>query len=183
MLEFFLSVATAFGNLTSWFARRDEDERERIAVYFEQIAACLREVAERIEAGDAPRDTCRRLAVFADELEGILGARGYLTAAGDASIDETRMRLAGELKKAQTLWDPSILTNFDSVDLAREDLRTAIEVTAMLHNDRYAPSEVAVDRVATELAERMTTNTSNAAQPVWDAAGEFAALASTIRAR
>ncbi len=78
LLSFFVSAATALGKLTNWFAARNKDQRERIATYFDQIAACLREVAERIEAGEAPRDTCRRLAVFADEIEGLLKDRGYV---------------------------------------------------------------------------------------------------------
>jgi hypothetical protein len=64
----------------------------------------LREVAERIENGQPPRDTCRRLAVFAAELQSVL-EDDYLTPTGDVSIDEARLRLAGGLGHTLRIWD------------------------------------------------------------------------------
>lgn len=80
LLTFFVSAASTFGKLLGWLRNVDRDGRERVANYFDQIASCMREVAERIEAGDPPRDTCRRLAVYADELQNILGDHSYLIA-------------------------------------------------------------------------------------------------------
>lgn len=184
LLGFFVSAATALGKLTSWFVGRDRQERELIASYFDEIAACLREIAERIENDDPPRDTCRRLAVFADELEGILKNRGYVTTAGDVSIDETRLRLVGELSQAQNLWADHRL---DPVDVAANDLRIEIANAATHHRwpmgREGEPSEATIDRLESELVDRRRTEPSRGVQPIWDAAGEFAALAATIRVR
>ena len=78
LLGFFLSAASAFGSLFGWFRKEDRARKDRVAAYFDQIAACLREVAERIESGDPPRDTCSKLAVYAEELREILDKRDHL---------------------------------------------------------------------------------------------------------
>lgn len=187
LLTFFLSVARSLGSLTDWLIARRGAQRELVAAYFERVADCLREVAERIESGQMPHDTCRRLAVYADELDSILRDRGYVTASGDASIDETRMRLAGELVKASTLWDASSLANVDPAELAALDFARALAFTASSRSERpgdnsETPSAETVARVEREFSERVRDGMTGA-QPVWDAAGEFRALADALRAR
>lgn len=188
LLTFFLSVARSLGSLTNWLIARRGAERELVAAYFERVADCLREVAERIESGQMPHDTCRRLAVYADELDSILRDRGYVTASGDASIDETRMRLAGELMKASTLWDASLLANVDPTELAASDFAGTLAVTASRHSSEMSgdisatPSAETVARLEREVSERAQDGMTGA-QPVWDAAGEFRALADALRAR
>jgi hypothetical protein len=149
-----------------------------------QIAACLREVAERIEAGEAPRETCRRLAVYASELREVLRELGYLTAAGDASIDETRMRLAGEIIKAEAIWDVGAVSR-DSVKLAGDDLVRGLALARAPLGKRNSAelSEAAIDELQSELAARSKSRTHKDVQHIWDAAGEFAALADALRAR
>jgi hypothetical protein len=123
-LSFFVSAASAFGKLLSYFRNVNRDTRDDVAKYFDQIAVCLREVAERIENGQPPQDTCRRLAVYATELQGVLRNDGFLTAAGDASIDETRLRLAGEIERAGYLWEgPPTIRDLDNVDLGVQRIR------------------------------------------------------------
>lgn len=191
LLSFFLSAAGAFGKLTGWLVNQRQSDRERIAGYFDQVSACLREVAQRVEDGEAPRDTCRRLAVYAQELHHILGDRGYLTAAGDASIDETRLRLAGELQQAHVLWDSASIAGADPIDLASATLSQDLLIVAMAEARRetndprlgVAPDEATVDRLERELIDPRASSTQERVQPIWDAAGEFSALADALRAR
>ncbi|HQV90422.1 MAG TPA: hypothetical protein PLA46_02495 [Phycicoccus sp.] len=192
LLSFFLSAAGAFGKLTGWLVKHREADREKVAGYFDEVSACLREVAQRIEDGEAPRDTCRRLAVYAQELQHILGDRGYLTAAGDASIDETRLRLAGELEQAQVLWDRVLVADADPIDLASATLSRELVYAAEMAKIRpgtsdarlgVAPDEATVDRLERELIDRGAFSAQERVQPIWDAAGEFSALADALRAR
>ena len=192
LLSFFLSAAGAFGKLTDWLVKLRQSDREKVAGYFDQVSACLREVAQRIEDGEAPRDTCRRLSVYSQELQRILGDHGYLTAAGDASIDETRLRLAGELEQARTLWDRALIADADPIDLASAALGRDLLYTAEMAEIRpetsdprlgVAPDEATVDRLERELIDLGASSTQARVQPIWDAAGEFSALADTLRAR
>jgi hypothetical protein len=54
LLNFFLTAAATFGKLLGWMSSKDRQDRERIATYLDQVAACMQEVAERIENGDPP---------------------------------------------------------------------------------------------------------------------------------
>jgi hypothetical protein len=199
LLSFFVSAATAFGKLLNYFRVHDREVREHVAGYFDQIAACLREVAERIEGGQPGRDTCRRLAVYAAELTNVLKEDDYLTAAGDASIDETRLRLAGEIQRAQSLWGPP--PSGDAVDLAASKLTRNLALNASeseifrTSEEKYgvalprwsSPPEVEIARfegqLIGELDERTNRPNDNSVQEIWNAAGEFAALADALRAR
>jgi hypothetical protein len=82
------------------------------------------EVAERIESGDPPEDTCRRLAVYADELRDLLGSRDYLKAAGDDSIEATRWRLVKEVEYTRNVW----LEQGASLQKKREAEAAAVEI-------------------------------------------------------
>lgn len=205
LLGFFVSAASAFGKLLSHFRNVRHQTQDEVANYFDQIAACLREVAERIENGQPPRDTCRRLAVFAAELQNILGRDGYLTAAGDASIDETRLRLAGEIQQARNIWvaqsdDKAIevgvkkLTqafyqNATEHDYYRQSAEISgndeFELDALL--SRWISPKATVqrfeDQIILELDAQMGARRDTGVQEIWDAAGEFAALANALRAR
>jgi hypothetical protein len=204
LFGFFVSAASAFGKLLSYFRNVHHQTTDAVATYFDQIAACLREVAERIENGQPPRDTCRRLAVFAAELQDILGRDGYLTATGDASIDETRLRLAGEIERVRNIWAARLTDN--DLDLGVNKLTRNLAMNATNHEFRGAPwriagkgdltasppsplsqSESTVNRfekqITCELDARMDTRKNSSVQEIWDAAGEFAALADTLRAR
>lgn len=178
LIELFLSAAKALGSISQWKLARRESGMQQVADYFEQVAGCLREVAERIEAGDAPRDTCRRLAVYAGELELILADRRYVTPAGDASLDETRLRLVGELGKARGMWAASSIA--DPAELTSEDLASVVTLASTL--PKPEPAESTVERAQAEIAARAEDGHVGA-QPIWDAAGEFKALADALRAR
>jgi hypothetical protein len=200
LLSFFVSAASAFGKLLSYFRNLHRQTRDDVAGYFDQIAACLREVAERIETGQPPRDTCRRLAVYAAELKNVLGGDGYLTAAGDASVDETRLRLAGEIERAQSIWDLGA-KDADPVDLGARKLtgdlvrnaafseirRTTAEKYKVSLSGELSPPEAEIERfegqIMRELDERMGGLRDSSVQEIWDAAGGFAALADALRAR
>lgn len=174
--------------LAGWLSNENRKNRERIATYFDQIAACMREVAERIEAGDPPRDTCRRLAVYADELQQILGNRDYLIASGDASIEVTRWRLYREIKRTESLWSYVGEAAFRQREAERA--RIAKEVVANVKATAEAgphsiSSGARIDRLTDRLEEEFVSRIGvhRSVQQIWDAAGEFAALADALRAR
>lgn len=171
LLEFFVSAAASFGKLLGWLAREGREDRERVATYFDQIAACMREVAERIEAGDPPRDTCRRLAVYANELEVILNARYFPITSGDRSIDDTRQRLTGQVRQVMQAWNEEGGVRQRLKSMAGESRRTSPE----------GHLDILTSALADELA--VETDPSQRIQTIWDASGEFAALADALRAR
>jgi hypothetical protein len=187
LLGFFLSAASTFGRLVSWLRNTDRDNRERIATFFDQIASCMREVAERIESGDPPRDTCRRLAVYTDELQIILGNDSGLVAAGDASIDETRQRLTSGIEQTRMLWMESLTEDpvVYRLRVASDDLSQVGTFSETNRRRGKQKPKAAIDRLAHELESEFVhrgdvrTNT----QAIWDASGEFAALADALRAR
>jgi hypothetical protein len=188
LLGFFLSAADAFGRLVGWLSNENRKSRERIATYFDQIAACMREVAERIEAGEPPRDTCRRLAVYADELHQILGNRDYPIASGDATIEVTRWRLYREIQQAEAAWQSigEAMNRRREVERARVAKGVATKVKAIARaNSHSVPSEATIDRLTSELEEEFAgqVNVRRRVQQIWDAAGEFTALADALRAR
>jgi hypothetical protein len=183
LFTFFVSAASAFGKLTAWLRNTDREQREATAGYFDQVAACLREVAERIETGKPPRDTCRRLAVYANELEGILGRHRNLTAAGDLSIDETRRRLTEELRRTQNRW---VAFSPDPIKSDIYLLSHELAEQIWRRNNRYSlegPPQTVVDNLEREFIERAGISARARVQDIWDAAGEFAALADALRAR
>jgi hypothetical protein len=187
LLGFFLSAAGAFGKLVGWLSNENRKSRERIATYFDQIAACMREVAERIEAGDPPRDTCRRLAVYADELQQILSNRDYLIASSDASIEATRWRLYGEIKRTEAIW--GYVGEAVNRQREAERARVAKEVVAKVKATSKAGSHsissgAAIDRLTYELEKEFVgrIDLRGSVQQIWDAAGEFTALADALRA-
>jgi hypothetical protein len=191
LLGFFLSAAQTLGKVTDWLLTRRQSGREQVAAYFERVADCLQEVAERIEAGEAPHDTCSRLAVYADELEGILKDREYLRAARDASIEETRSRLEADLNTAQNVWAPGPATIPTRMPPTPNPNKAAAARLAMLGRggERTSlgpgrhPAEATVQRAQQEVAARAADRTPGSTQPVWDAAGQFRALAHSLRAR
>jgi hypothetical protein len=188
LLGFFLSAAGAFGKLVGWLSSENRRSRERIATYFDQIAACMREVAERIEAGDPPRDTCRRLAVYADELQQILGNRDYLIASGDASIEATRRRLYLEIKRTESMWGyvGEAVNRQREAEHARISKEVVAKVKAAAKARSYSISSGAtIDRLTDELEEEFAgrIDVRGSVQQIWDAAGEFTALADALRAR
>jgi hypothetical protein len=200
LLGFFLSAASAFGKLFGWLRDEDRKSRERVATYFDQIAACMREVAERIEAGDPPRDTCRRLAVYADELQKILGDRIALMTARDTSVEETRQRLIQQIRRTQQLWatageariQQDLRSQLDALQRQEEAeaTRTAKDVVQQVKiaaTDRlHKKSSVAeIDRLADELEGEFASriDIKGTVQEIWDASGEFAALADALRAQ
>lgn len=196
LLGFFLSAAAAFSKLLGWLGNEDRKRRERVAAYFDQISECMREVAERIEAGDPPRDTCRRLAVYADGLQRILGDRSDPISAGDASAEATRSRLAREIEQAVIIWgsvgeseyerrerEAEVATQRREAEVATQ--RVVAEATAAHYGSRSTTPEATIDRLTDQLegefAGRIEVRKS--VQQIWDAAGEFTALADALRAR
>ena len=154
------------------FPVRVREDRERVATYFDQIAACMREVAERIgRTGDPPRDTCRRLAVYANELEVILNARYFPITSGDRSIDDTRQRLTGQVQQVMRAWNEEGDVRQRLKSMAGESRRTSPE----------GHLDILISALADELA--VETDSSQRIQTIWDASGEFAALADALRAR
>jgi hypothetical protein len=179
LLNFFLSAAAVFGKLLGWLSDQDRQSRERIAGYFDQIAECMQEVAERIENGDPPRDTCRRLAVYASELQQILDDRRSPIASNDASIEATRQRLVEEIRETESAWY--------SAGLAME---RRMEITEKVNlvaaaGSPPSPSESKADALADQFEQELTDQTDRrkSVQKIWDASGEFRALADALRAR
>jgi hypothetical protein len=195
LLGFFLSTAAAFGKLVGWLSSEDRKTRERVATYFDQIAACMREVAERMEAGDPPRDTCRRLAVYANELNYLLDKDPDFVASGDVSVEVTRERLVIEIKQVHDLWmGTEEVVKHKEVD-RKEFVKQLMDAA---QGDRPAPirdddwftptlftTRSEEDHQTYRLERELTLykQFNGSLQQVWDAAGEFAALADTLRAR
>jgi hypothetical protein len=186
VVSFFLSAAGAFGKLVGWLSNRRQSDRDALALYFEKISACLREVAERIEAGEAPRDTSRRLAVYALELDAVLRDRGFITVENGPSIDETSLRLRGLIVNAERIWAgvPHI-SDRAAIELGADELARQLvsyDHPWLKHPHQAEISEIAIDRVQGNLAYRASARKTTDVQPIWDAAGEFSALADTLRA-
>lgn len=191
LFSFFVSAAAAFGKLTAWLRKAQSEQREATATYFDKIAECLREVAERIEAGKPGRDTCQRLAVYANEIQIILGNHRNLTAAGDRSIDETRERLAAELWQVRDMWmglefydskGRRIPENEDPIEYAVNILSDDLASAEHSHSHNRAPQPM-IENLEHEFIERSAIGSRARVQDIWDAAGEFAALADALRAR
>lgn len=188
-LGFFLSAAVAFGKLLGWLSNENRKSRERVATYFDQIAACMRDVAERIEAGDPPRDTCRRLAVYASELQTFLGNREYLIAAGDASIEATRWRLFREIEHTNYYcgWVLQEGQRNAAALAAGNAIKEIEAVTAKSESNRRLTEseEFEIERLADGYAAELSSyeDARMTVQQIWDAAGDFAALADALRAR
>jgi len=178
LLSFLLSAANTFGKLLGWLRNQDTQERERIATYFDQIAECIQEVAERIEADDPPRDTCRRLAVYADQLQQILTVPHSLTVSGDESIEETRRRLVEEIKETQRAW-----LQAGQATMRRQEI--AANMRAAAKKGFRSKPQGDVNKISDELELEISGEADRRidVQRVWDAAGEFKALADSIRAR
>jgi hypothetical protein len=187
LLGFFLSAATAFSKLLGWLGNEDRSRRERVATYFDQIAACMREVAERIEAGDPPRDTCSRLAVYADELQRILGERNYWISASDASVEATRSRLAREIKQTQRIWMQvgETMNERRKREAALVAQSVTREAIAGRHGSHPMTPKATIDRLTDQFEDEFAghIDVRRSVQQIWDAAGEFAALADALRAR
>jgi hypothetical protein len=186
VVSFFLSAAGAFGKLVGWLSNHRQYDKDALALYFEKISACLREVAERIEAGEAPRDTSQRLAIYANKLDMVLRERGFITAESGPSIDETSLRLRGLIVNAGRIWaSVPHISDREAIELGADELAKQLG-----DYDRPRPwyphqveiSETAIDRVQGNLAYRASTRKTTDVQPIWDAAGEFSALADTLRA-
>jgi hypothetical protein len=180
LLGFFLSAATAFGKLAGWLRSEKREDRQRLATYFDQIAACMREVAERIEAGDPPRDTCRRLAVYADELYQILDDRRYPVGSDDASVEAARLRLIQEIRATEGWWVRSTAEK----DRASISKKVAAKMQAVIFSkDGSESSEMTVDHFISELEREFTdqADSHEYVQKIWNAAGEFSALADSLR--
>lgn len=148
----------------------------------------MREVAERIEAGDPPRDTCSRLAVYADELQRILGERNYWISASDASVEATRSRLAREIKQTQITW-MQVGEETTNERRKREAALVAQSVTreafAGRHGSHPMTPKATIDRLTDQFEDEFAghIDARRRVQQIWDAAGEFAALADALRAR
>jgi hypothetical protein len=183
LLGFFLSAATAFSKLMGWLGNENRNSRERVATYFDQIAACMREVAERIEAGDPPQDTCRRLAVYADELQRILDRHEYIISAGDVSFEATRSRLVREIKQTQQTW-----LETDEQRRAASAAKGVVDRANVGYYIYASPTPAAIakmERLTDRLEDEFVghVDVRGSVQQIWDAAGEFAALADALRAR
>jgi hypothetical protein len=173
LLGFFVAAAKELREAVAGLRKAPRDERERIATYFDEIAACLREIAKRVEAGDAPGDTCARLAVYAEELEDIIGSHDSLRASRDESVEQTRKRLGAALNRAQSDWAMLAETS---------DEKLWLYASGQWKQDEPSRAgELVWEDIAA--ADRVRGGADSAAQPVWDAAGEFTALAATFRAR
>jgi hypothetical protein len=198
LLGFFISAANSFAKLIGWFRNEDRADKDRIATYFDQIAACMREVAERVEAGDPPRDTCRRLAVYANELRVILGKHRYFIADDDDPLDETtRSRLIEEVGDTLDIWSMTDEKREAEEKQQKEALAKGAASEIFGKIDAAASQDIGsklngsvidnltdgsrIDSLTGELENEFTDNASNARR-VWDAAGEFKALADTLRA-
>jgi hypothetical protein len=191
LLSFFLSAAATFGKLMGWLSSQDRQDRERIATYFDQIAACMQEVAERVEVGDPPRDTCRRLAVYADQLFYILTYHESVVAGVDSSAEETRRRLVQEIRFAQMTWGgPIQIYKLSSENLKGLEQERKIELVEKIKAategsfEPFSP-KAAMDSLTKNLGEEFTgrTDLHEAVQRIWDASGDFKALADSLRAR
>lgn len=178
LLNFFLSVASLLGNLSGWLEKQARQDRERMATYFDQIAACLREVAERIETGDPPRDTCRRLAVYASDLEQILDVRRSTHV--DPYSGDVIPALVMGLRYTMNTWSEALSPR------EGQSQQIMAEITdAANGNLSLLSSEANVESLAGELEEVFASqiNYQQKTQVIWDAAGEFSALADGLRAR
>jgi hypothetical protein len=178
LLEFFVSAAGAFGKLLGWLATESRADRERVATYFDQIAACMREVAERIEAGDPPRDTCARLAVYAYEFERILNVR-YLQILSDDddSIEDIQQKLKWQITTVSMGWRREL-------DRREALMAIANRRTQSAHDPELTSSkelDTLVNGFERELARNSEFN--QRVQKIWDASGEFSALADALRVR
>jgi hypothetical protein len=174
LLGFFVSAASELRSLVGAFLRSGRENSERVARYFDDVASCLQEVAERVEAGDAPRDTCARLAVYAEQLGNVIGGSSNLRAWSDASVEEMHERLTVRLELAMREW---------AVVDREEDPHSQLFDYAVEDEAAQPADEDSVQVVTDEITARARSGGPRAAQPVWDAAGEFRALASTLRAR
>jgi hypothetical protein len=172
LLGFFVSAARELRALVGDFERGQREDRARIASYFDDIASCLHDVAERLEAGDAPRDTCARLAVYAEQLGDVIGGSSDLRAWSDTSADEIHKRLTAGLDMARMAWMTS-----DQGPQGR------LFAYAVREEGAQTPNEDSIAVVWDDISTCARSGGTSAAQPVWDAAGEFRALASTLRAR
>ena len=180
LLNFFLSAATTFGRLLGWLRDQDRQDRERIATYFDQIAACMQEVAERMENGDPPRDTCRRLVVYASELQQILGGRRFSIASSDSSVEATRLRLAEEIDGTIRVWK-----SLYPREEARERQALANIEEAAKSGFKLALTESDIDILTNEMEHELMDQTDLRLhiESTWEASGEFKALADSLRAR
>jgi signal transduction histidine kinase len=142
------------------------DDGDRVATYFAEIAETLEEVARRVAAGEPGGSTCREIAVYAAELQGVIGDDELFRSTHDASVAETRERLQGMLDSTEQLWWGS-----------ERQFRAASQLRLVAIGEARLPDEHAVQAIEDELQR------ADDAKSVWDAAGEFRALARTIRAR
>lgn len=179
LLSFFLSAAAVFGKLLGWLSDQDRQSRERIAGYFDRIADCMQEVAERIENGDPPRDTCRRLAVYASELQQVLDDQRSPIASDDASIEATRQRLVEEIRETESVWDSAGMAFERQMEIAEK-----VNLVAAA-GPPPSPSEGEADTLADQFEQELTDQKDRrkSVQRIWDASGEFRALADALRAR
>jgi hypothetical protein len=143
------------------------DDAERLSKYLLDIGDTLDDAAHRISAGQPGGSTCREIAVFATELEQVIGDRELFRSARDGSVAATKQRLRDLLDTARFAWGPPP---------GQERVIRVLRETAMARRTigPDATSEQRIDEEFRRLPD---------AQVVWDAAGEFRGLAKTLRAR
>jgi hypothetical protein len=190
ILGVLLNAAKTLGGLVGQLKKAKREKRERVAGYFDEIATTLHDVARRIEAGEPGHDTCVRLAVFAEQLDEVLEGLGPVS--HEESLDATRARFKRELQTARYMWmaveSPQVrgwrrvknaLGSGGDSPAADLLVRRADRVEADLAS---VDAEGATKQVLAELPEAHADRVA-ATQQIWDAAGEFRALAAALRAR
>jgi hypothetical protein len=186
MISLFLAIAKDLTSLLDFFRRSDRDSRDRAAVFFSDVADALEKAAERIETGQPGKAVCRELAVYAEQLESIVGDRVF--GGGTETAEEMRARLAGLLDQAvvmysmpeswhETAGDPQAQRQWWREHNAQQRVFAASHRLHYSDHERERALEALMEREL-DRGEHPTVDV----QEIWDAAGEFRGLANAIRA-
>jgi hypothetical protein len=174
MIETLIVIAQELRSLVSTLHSGRREDVERLAKYFEEIGDTLNETARRISQGEPGGTTCRELAVFHEELEGVLNHHRAFRARSEKEASK-RARLRALLLGAHMDWHAP----------REPDWFDELQDTATNH-PRHDPATETVREVERDMRQQAShrlRRRAREAQRVWDAAGEFRALVKTLRAR